>query len=249
MIVMDPNRLILLAEEDADTRTFLADNLTADGYEVMVAGNKATALSLLAVRPPHLVVCDVNGDTLELLDALRSADGLASRIHPDTPLIVLTSQIDDLARVRYLERGGDDVICKPFSYPELRARVRAVLHRAYDRSRGCRLRVGPLAIDPISRQVHLDGERVELSNKEFALLRALATEPTRVWTKEELLKDVWSFKSPGATRTLDSHACRLRQKLGIHGGKFVINVWGVGYRLVDGPVTDEADGAPAARAA
>jgi hypothetical protein len=75
---------------------------------------------------------------------------------------------------------------------------------------------------------------VELSQKEFALLRALAAAPTRVFTKEELLRDVWGFRSMGATRTLDSHACRLRQKLGTAGDKFVVNVWGVGYRLVDG---------------
>jgi DNA-binding response OmpR family regulator len=78
------------------------------------------------------------------------------------------------------------------------------------------------------------GERIELASKEFALLRALATEPTRVWTKEELLRGVWGFRSLGTTRTLDSHACRLRKKLGRGGERFVVNVWGVGYRLIDG---------------
>jgi DNA-binding response OmpR family regulator len=79
------------------------------------------------------------------------------------------------------------------------------------------------------------GGRVELSQKEFALLRTLAAEPTRVFTKEELLRNVWGFRAMGSTRTLDSHACRLRQKLGAEGDRFVVNVWGVGYRLVDGP--------------
>ena len=79
----------------------------------------------------------------------------------------------------------------------------------------------------------LRGERIELSQKEFSLLRTLASQPTKVWTKEELLRTVWGFRSPGATRTLDSHACRLRQKLGTQGDRFVINMWGVGYRLVD----------------
>ena len=88
--------------------------------------------------------------------------------------------------------------------------------------------------------MRLRGRRVELSQKEFALLRALAAAPTRVFTKEELLRDVWGFRSMGATRTLDSHACRLRQKLGTAGDKFVVNVWGVGYRLVDGPAVEEA---------
>ena len=83
------------------------------------------------------------------------------------------------------------------------------------------------------------GRRLELSQKEFALLKALATDPTRVCTKEELLRDVWGFRAMGSTRTLDSHACRLRQKLGRDGDRFVINVWGVGYRLIDGPVAEE----------
>ena len=86
----------------------------------------------------------------------------------------------------------------------------------------------------------LRGRGIHLSQKEFALLRALAAEPTRVLTKEELLRDVWGFRSLGTTRTLDSHACRLRQKLSADGDRFVVNVWGVGYRLVDGSVPEEA---------
>ena len=85
--------------------------------------------------------------------------------------------------------------------------------------------------------MRVHGQRVELAAKEFALLRALASDPTRVYTKEELLRTVWGFRSPGSTRTLDSHACRLRQKLAEGGGgRLVVNVWGVGYRLVDGAV-------------
>jgi DNA-binding response OmpR family regulator len=92
----------------------------------------------------------------------------------------------------------------------------------------------------VAREVRLRGRRVDLSQKEFALLQALAADPTRVFTKEELLRDVWGFRSLGTTRTLDSHACRLRQKLGGEGDRFVVNVWGVGYRLVDGPVLEAA---------
>jgi DNA-binding response OmpR family regulator len=240
---MTTTRTILVAVEDAETRAFLAENLTADGYAVVPADDKSSALARIAAKAPDLVVCDVNGDTLGVLDAVRNADGLASRIRPDVPLIVLTGQVDALARVRYLDHGSDDVVCKPFSYPELLARVRAVLHRAYARPAGCSLTAGPLRLDPVSREVYVHGERVELSNKEYALLRALATEPTRVWTKAELLKSVWGYRSLGITRTLDSHACRLRQKLSIHGSRLVINVWGVGYRLIDGPTLAETSAA------
>jgi DNA-binding response OmpR family regulator len=241
---MEPARMILLAEEDPATRAFLADNLTADGYDVLLADDKTAALAKLAAKRPDLVVCDVNGDTLRLLDGVRRADGVAGRIEPDTPLIVLTTDADELARLRYFDRGGDDVISKPFSYAELRARIRVLLHRTHGRPAAGRLRVGPLTIDPTSREVRVDGARVELSQKEFALLRRLAAEPTRVFTKAELLRDVWGFRALGATRTLDSHACRLRQKLSVRGDRFVVNVWGVGYRLVDGdPRADAASAA------
>jgi DNA-binding response OmpR family regulator len=230
---VEPIRSILLAEEDAATRAFLTDNLTADGYPVLVADDKPAALQLLEARRPDLVVCDVNGDTLGLLDAVRQSDGLASQIAPDTPLIVLTADADALARVRYFERGGDDVVTKPFSYPELRARIRALLHRAYQRRAAPnRMRVGALMIDRRAHQVHVADAPVELSKTEFALLSHLAGEPTRVWRKVELLRDVWQFRSMGRTRTLDSHACRLRSKLAAAGGRYVENVWGVGYRLV-----------------
>jgi DNA-binding response OmpR family regulator len=101
--------------------------------------------------------------------------------------------------VRYFGRGGDDVVKKPFSYAELRA-ASALLHRAHRRPAAGRLRVGPLTIDPTTRETRVAGACVELAKMEFALLRALATEPTRVWTKDELLRDVWGFRARGRTR-------------------------------------------------
>ena len=121
---------ILLAEEHDATRAFLADNLTADGYRVLVAPDRAKALALLSDRAPDLILVDVNGQTLELLDAVRSGEGIAGRADPDTPLIVLSRDADRLQRIRVLERGGDDVVRKPFAYPELRARIAAVLRRS-----------------------------------------------------------------------------------------------------------------------
>ncbi|HSS32334.1 MAG TPA: winged helix-turn-helix domain-containing protein [Solirubrobacterales bacterium] len=95
-------------------------------------------------------------------------------------------------------------------------------------------RVGDLTIDPIRRQVTVGERRVLLAKKEFSLLRALAADPTRVFSKEELLLNVWGFRDPGRTRTLDSHASRLRRKLDPEHGRFVVNCWGIGYRLIDG---------------
>jgi DNA-binding response OmpR family regulator len=229
---------ILVVEDDAATRTFLADNLTADGYELLVADSAAAGLRLLETRFPDLALVDIglpDASGFELRRRVREADGVASRVDPATPLVLLTGRDGELDRVRGFERGADDYICKPFSYPELRGRVAALLRRARQRrGGGARLRVGDLELDAAARTARLRGTPLVLSQKEFALLRMLASEPVRVFTKDELLRQIWGFRHMGTTRTLDSHACRLRRKLGVHGDRFVVNVWGVGYRLVDG---------------
>jgi DNA-binding response OmpR family regulator len=232
---MTPSHSILVADENAAAREFLADNLTADGYHVLVAPDRAKAIALLDVNHPDLVVVDVNGDTLALIDAVRSADGVASRIDPDTPMIVLTGNPVTIHRVRMLERGGDDVVAKPFSYPELRARIAAVLRRTAMSPSRRLIRVGALTIDAAARRITVGGRQVELSAKEYDFLLALAADPTRVFTRQELLRNVWGFHSPARTRTLDCHASRLRRKLKDAGGEaLIVNVWGVGYRLIDG---------------
>ena len=178
---------ILLADENDATRAFLTSNLEADGYRVKAADDRATAIALLSVDQPDLIIADINGQTLELLDAIRSGNGLAGHLNPDTPMIVLSERPDHLHRIRVLERGGDDIIAKPFSYPELRARVAAVLRRA-ERSRHPRqLRVASLTIDLTARHVRLGDDPVALSAKEYELLVALAHDPHRVFTREELL--------------------------------------------------------------
>ena len=225
---------ILLAEEDAATRAFLADNLTADGYRVLSASDRAKAVALLTTAHPDLIVIDINGQTLALLEAIRSGAGPVGKIDPETPLIVLSRDADRLQRIRVLERGGDDVVRKPFAYPELRARIAAVLRRSRLRP-GVRLvRAGPITIDVAARQVRVHDLEVELSSKEYELLLALAADPARVFTREELMRSVWGAETFGRSRTLDSHAARLRRKLAGEGSdRVVINVWGVGYRLFD----------------
>jgi DNA-binding response OmpR family regulator len=234
---------ILVVEDDEPTRTFLADNLTADGYELLVADNAADALSQLETKFPELALIDLglpDRSGLEVIERVRSSDGVASRIDPAVPIVVLTGRTGELDRLRGFERGCDDYVCKPFSYPELRARLQALLRRAELARRPGRTRVGDLEIDVAARVVRLRGAPIALSQKEFALVRTLASEPTRVFTKDELLRTIWGFRTLGSTRTLDSHACRLRHKLGRFGDRFVVNVWGVGYRLVDGPPSELA---------
>ena len=231
---MTNTHTILVAEEHAATRTFLIDNLAADGFRMLAAEDKAKALALLDVQHPDLVVVDVNGETLALLDAVRSASGLASRIDPDTPLIVLTNKADVVHRIRLLDRGGDDVVTKPFAYPELRARIAVLLRRTTGRPASRLRRIGPVTIDIPGREVRVEAQQVDLSAKEYELLLALSDDPTRVFRREELLRDVWGFRSQVHTRTLDSHAHRLRHKLSTATpAKLVVNVRGVGYRLCD----------------
>jgi DNA-binding response OmpR family regulator len=228
---------ILLVEDHRSTRTFLADNLSSDGYEVIEAEGLRDACDSLAATFPDLAIVDLglpDGDGLELLAHVRAADRIAGRLDPDLPLLVLSGRVTELDVLRGFDRGCDDYMLKPFSYHELSARMRALLRRTQRRPGAGRLRIGTLELDSLSRQVWVRGEPVALSKKEFALLRALAGDPTRVFTREELLRGVWNFMAMGQTRTLDSHAFRLRQKLNRSGDRFVINVWGVGYRLLDG---------------
>jgi DNA-binding response OmpR family regulator len=235
----DDASTILLVEDDHATRTFLADNLTADGFDLLVADSAREGARLIDSKYPDLCVVDVglpDGSGLDLVRQVREADGLASRVDPFTPMLVLSGRVGEVDRVRGFERGCDDYVSKPFAYNELRLRVLALLRRAQARRGRGRLRVGALEIDPEAREVTVHGTRVELSQKEFALLRALAADPTRVCTKEELLRTIWGYRSLGRTRTLDSHACRLRGKLCACGGRWIVNVWGVGYKLVDGEV-------------
>ena len=225
---------ILIVEDDERTAAFLADNLTADGFRVWSAPGVGEALRALEVRRPDLVLLDLAlGDGpggLDLLDRVRSADGLGSRIDPELPVIVLTGRAGEADRVRGFARGADDYVVKPFLYGELLGRVRALLRRSGMRPLQGTIRVGDLTIDPTTRAVRLAGRPLELSAKEFSLLLRLAQDPSRVWTKQELLRDVWGYMSPSTTRTLDAHACRLRRKLA--GPRpFVLNVRGVGYRL------------------
>ena len=229
----DRERTVLIAEEDEVTRAFVADNLAADRYRVRVADSREKALAILSVEQPDVIVVDINGKTLDLIDAIRTGDGLASRIDPDTPLIVLTSRVDELHRIRALDRGGDDVLTKPFSYPELRARIAALLRRAEARRAPRVLRAGDVTIDVVERTARVGEHRLELPAKEYELLRTLAAEPTRVFTRQELLRIVWG-QAYEASRTLDSHASRLRRRLVDAGARgLLINVWGVGYRLID----------------
>jgi DNA-binding response OmpR family regulator len=225
------NAAVLLAEPEPGTREFLERHLADDGFDVLRAEAEREALELVERLKPSLVLTST-----ELCRRLREGEPGRSWDR-DVPVIVLgDSQADAVDRVRAFSRGCDDYVARPFHYDELLARIRAVLRRAAPSPRE-RLVAGPILVDRITRRVTVHGRTLALPAKEYELLAKLATEPSRVFTKEQLLREVWGYRAMGRTRTLDSHASRLRRKLRQAGAgpSLVVNVWGVGYRLVDAP--------------
>jgi DNA-binding response OmpR family regulator len=181
---------------------------------------------------PDLLLVDANGHTLQLVGAVRGGQGVAGRINPGVPIVVLSGNADELHRVRCLQRGADDIVGKPFSYAELRERVAAVLRRCCREHARSVLRAGLLTIDLTARTLDVAGRPVELSRMEFDLLRTLAAEPGRVFTRGELLRSVWGYSADARSRTLDSHVARVRAKLRAAGAeRQLVSVWGIGYRL------------------
>ena len=220
---------LLVAEPEPATRGYLERQLASDGFHVLQAAFGGEALALVERTRPDLVVCS----ELELCARLREGEP-GRNWDRDVPVIVLgPEQADAVDRVRAFQRGADDYLPSPVVYDELLARIRAVLRRTSPPAADI-VDVGDLRIDRPARVATVRGEPVRLAGKEFELLSALAEDPHRVFTKEELLRDVWGYRSHTRTRTLDSHVSRLRQKLERSPeDRFVVNVWGVGYKLVD----------------
>jgi DNA-binding response OmpR family regulator len=227
---------VVVCEDDAMTLELLCDHLVADRFGVLPAPSASDALRLCRYNQPDLMLLDLSlpdASGLDVLREIREADGVESRFDPQLPVIVLTGRGAQTDRVRGLTAGADDYLTKPFNIEELRARIGAVLRRRASNREGP-LRVGELMVDPLRRKVTIGEREVALAKKEFTLLRVLAGDPTRVFSKEELLETVWGYRSPGRTRTLDSHASRLRRKLDPEHSRYVVNCWGIGYRLIDG---------------
>jgi len=219
---------VLVAEPEPETREYLGRQLRDDGFDVLGAARRSEALDIAETARPDVVVI------AELDLCLRLRQGEPGRNWDrNVPVIVLTPTSDPVERVRALDRGADDVIGRPFAYEELLARIRALLRRRLPTT-GDTIVAGDLEIDRPTRRVRVRDTAVFLSAKEFELVAKLASEPYRVFTKEELLREVWGYRALGRTRTLESHASRIRKKLClVPEDRFVVNVWGVGYRMLE----------------
>jgi len=230
----NPIGVVVVCEDDAATLDLLCDHLKADRFDVYPAPSAADALRHCRYANPDLLLLDLglpDAPGLDVLREIRGAERSTGRYDSKLPVIILSGRSSDHDRARGIEEGASDYVVKPFYFPELSARMRAALDRRSGERSGP-IKDGDLAIDPVSREVRVDGELVALAKKEYELLLLLASEPRRVFTKAELLRAVWDFKTMGRTRTLDAHASRLRRKLDPQDGRFVANVWGVGYRLL-----------------
>ena len=219
---------VLVAEPEPATREYLGRQLRDDGFDVLGAARRSEALELAESARPDVVLL------AELELCLRLRRGEPGRTWDrNVPVIVLAPTSDPVERVRALDRGADDVVGRPFAYEELLARIRALIRRSSPAA-GDVLVAGDLVVDRPTRRVRVRDVSVFLSAKEFELVAKLASQPHRVFTKEELLREVCGYRALGRTRTLESHASRVRKKLCLDpSDTFVVNVWGVGYRMLD----------------
>lgn len=224
-------RSVLVVDDESMVREVVASYLAMDGLTVEVAADGVTALDLLKRSTPDLVVLDVmlpGVDGFSLLRRLRNQG--------DIPVIMLTARSDEADRVLGLELGADDYVVKPFSPRELAARVRAVLKRSNQSSRPDRglLEVGELTMDFLSRETRIGERSVDLKPKEFDLLHFLASHPRQVFSRGQLLKQVWdsdtAWQDPS---TVTVHVRRVRQAIEPEPNtpRYVTTVWGVGYRF------------------
>ena len=227
-------QLILVIEADDSLSRPIVDQLAADDHPAKIARSANHATALAVIEPPALVVLgalDTPTSALALLHMIRSS-GPAAPWRQDVPAILLSPRTEESDLLRAFDAGADDVMAHPPSYLELRARLRALLRRTYGSGSDRVLTVGPLRIDTAAHTAILHDRLLYLRTMEYNLLVHLARDPRRVFGKQELLRAVWGYPVICATRTLDSHASRLRGKLATRDERWIVNVRGVGYRLI-----------------
>ncbi len=225
-------RRVLIVDDERDLRAMLSSYLTADGFEVLEAGDGERGLESALTETPDLVVLDVGLPGIDGFEVLRRL-----RQSSEVPVIMLTARTEEVDRVVGLTVGADDYVTKPFSPRELVARIGAVLRRVAApaaRNAGDVLTFEGLVIDGETREVRCDGRPVELSALEFDLLAALARSPRRVFTRTQLMEEVWGWDYVGVDRVVDVHISNLRKALDdeTQNPRFIATVRGVGYKFI-----------------
>ncbi len=232
---MPDSSTILLVDDEDSVQKLLSYPLERDGFRVLAAKDGEEALAKFSQEPVDLVVLDL---MLPRLDGLEVCKRI--RAQSTVPIIMLTARDDELDKVLGLELGADDYITKPFSIREFRSRVRALLRRAslpaqQDRRESERIETDGLVVDPARRSVEVRGTPVQLTYVEFELLRTLAANPGRVFSRRQLLEALWGDSSYREPRTIDVHVRHLREKLETDASEpeFILTVRGAGYRFRD----------------
>jgi DNA-binding response OmpR family regulator len=230
-----PVKTVLVVEDEVSLASTLSYNLRKNGFEVMQAADGVEALKAARSGRPDVIVLDLMLPRMDGIEVTRRL-----RADSDVPIIMLTAKSEELDRVVGLEIGADDYLTKPFSMRELMARVRALLRRsgaraaADDPSQTSQLSAGSLVLDLRGRTVRRDGVEVQLKPKEFDLLAFLVKHAGQVFTREQLLEQVWGYQFFGGSRTVDVHVRWLREKLEESPGspQHLLTVRGVGYKFV-----------------
>jgi len=222
---------ILVIDDEENVCELVTLYFEKAGYEVLCTGDGSEGIEMVKTQKPDLVILDLMLPGVDGLDVCKEI-----RKTSNVPLIMLSARVDEVDRVLGLEIGADDYVTKPFSPRELLARVKAVLRRAaYIPSPDEQqiLNLPGLAVSRISREVIVGEERIDLTPKEFDLLWYLASNRNRVFTREQLLEQVWAYQEfYGDERTVDQHIKRLRRKIEINGSPCrITTIWGVGYKF------------------
>jgi two-component system response regulator VicR len=223
--------MVLTVEDDPAILRGLSDNLRFEGYQVITASDGETGYELQREKKPDLIVLDLMLPRMSGLEFCRKlrAEGI------QTPILILTARSEEPDRVLGLDLGADDYVTKPFSVRELMARVRALLRRSQPHSDvPDDLRFENVEIDFRSYEARRSGQLVEMTRKEFAILRYLASRAGEVVTRDDLLNEVWGFEAYPTSRTVDNHVAGLRAKLETDSSKpeHIKTVHGVGYKFV-----------------
>lgn len=229
-------KVILTIDDELHIRELLEYNLTKAGYEVLGAETGEKGMELLRTAHVDLVLldCMLPGiDGVEVLRRIRASSEFSS-----LPVMMLTAKGEEIDKVLGLEMGADDYLSKPFGIRELEARVKALLRRSSPEKMEVQpdatLQVGYLSINHVAREVRLQGTPITLSLKEYELLYLLASHPNRVYTREQLLEQIWGYAYSGETRTVDVHIRNLRKKLEQDPEKpeYIHTIRGIGYKFV-----------------
>jgi DNA-binding response OmpR family regulator len=220
---------ILIIEDEQQLCRALCDNFAFEGYEVIVAGDGASGYSKATAEKPDVVILDLMLPRMSGYDVCRKlrADGV------NTPILMLTARGEEADRIAGLDLGADDYVTKPFSLGELGARVRALLRRAGRlRAMPDKLQLEGIVIDFAAYEAHKDGIPLELTRKEFQLLRLLAARSGQAVTRDELLIEVWGEETYVTNRTVDTHVANLRAKIerDPRHPRRLLTVHGIGYR-------------------